>query len=751
MSKEKEIAEENDQTSLNSDAVQESPELTENETKETTDTTNVTTATETEETEVSNEPEEPIEEPVENTTESVEAEQTSDTPVADSVESEEAQSDDPSAAPDTPDINASSSDEAPESAGTSPDVGESTPTPTDTSEPESEVSETTPTAEVATDQQANDSTAGDETELHEDSQGLTEEEHEEDEDVDYTTMSKEELLDAVAHISNNFNIKRANRALNDIKPVYDNLSQAEKEAALQQFTADGGEEADFDFKGNEADVKIEEYFKIIREKRGRFYHDLEKQKDVNLNLKTELLEQLRELVHGEENTTSINALKEIQNKWRSTGPVHQQHNKTLWANYHALINQFYDQRSIYFELKELDRKKNLEAKIDICKRAEELNELENFNDAVKKLNELHDEYKHVGPVPREQQEELWIRFKTASDNIYAKRKEFVASLKETLHQNLEKKLALTDRLNEFVNFNSDRITEWNKRTKEILALQKEWESIGSMPKEKAKEVNKKFWGAFKTFFHHKSEFFKTLESQREGNLKLKQELVDKANALKDSEDWNGTANELKQLQRAWKDIGPVPDKDREPIYQAFKEACDSFFTRRREHSKELESSYEDNLKQKEDICAALEKIADSGKVDPDKIYELQDSYNAIGFVPKKAIKGIQRRYKAAIDLVLQNADNLDDETRSELTSLVKLHHLKSGPHSDQKIHRQEHALKRKINHLENDISTWKNNMGFFANSKNADELMKDFNKKIEKAEEQLQSLKDELRLISNLD
>ena len=164
----------------------------------------------------------------------------------------------------------------------------------------------------------------------------------------------------------------------------------------------------------------------------------------------------------------------------------------------------------------------------------------------------------------------------------------------------------------------------------------------------------------------------------------------------------------------------------------------------------MESSYDGNLKEKEAICIELEEMAGTKTIDPDKVYELQDKYAAIGFVPKKAIKAIQRRYREAIDAVVNNAENLDDDSRNEMASLIRIHGIKSGPHANQKLHRQEHALKRKISNLENDISTWKNNMGFFANSKNADELIKDFNKKIEKAEQELKALKEELSLISSM-
>ncbi|MFY0654734.1 MAG: DUF349 domain-containing protein, partial [Cyclobacteriaceae bacterium] len=567
------------------------------------------------------------------------------------------------------------------------------------------------------------------------------------EQTDFSQMGKEELLATIKDIANKYCLIIQGKTLGAIKNAFDVFANSEKEVALKHFVETGGDKEDFRFKGDEITSKFFEYSNLIRNNRHQHFKQQEKEKDGNLKLKNALLEKLRETVDSEESTASMNSLKEIQTEWRSIGPVPNQHNKTLWANYHALIDRFYDHRSIYFELKELDRKKNLEAKLELCQKAEELDELENFKDAIQKLNELHDEFKHIGPIPKDVQDEVWDRFKTASDLIYSKRKEFVSHIKDQQKENLGKKLELAETIAEFTSFSSDMIKEWNAKTKELLELQKKWETIGAMPRENAKEINKKFWSGFKQFFHNKSEFFKGLESQREGNLKLKQELVEQAQALKSSTDWHKTAEELKGLQQKWREIGPVPEKFRNSIYKSFKEACDDFFNQRRQHNKGLDSEYSENLKKKEDIIAKMEKIATSGDINMEEVYGLQDEFNAIGFVPRKSIRDIQKRYQNTLDKLVNNAKNLDDESKSEFKSLINIHDLKSGPNADQKLNRKEHGLRRKITSLESDISTWKNNLGFFASSKNADELLKDFEAKIKSAEQELASLKEELKLV----
>jgi hypothetical protein len=566
--------------------------------------------------------------------------------------------------------------------------------------------------------------------------------------IDYSTQNKEQLLQHISDIAQNFNLKKAGEPTNEIRDTFNAIISEEENAARTKFIAEGGTKEDFKFFSGNEKMRFDEHYKLIKEKRHHHYKNLEKEKDGNLKLKNDLLERLRQVVDNEE-STSINLLKKLQEEWKSIGPVHQQHNKTLWANYNALLDRFYDHRSIYFELKDLDRKKNLEAKIELCEKAESLDKEEQLNVAIKKLNDLHEEFKHLGPVPREEQENLWIRFKTASDIVYSKRKEHTAELIEQLKANLAVKLELLEELNELTSFDSEKIGEWNAKTKEVLELQKKWESIGGMPREHSKDINKKFWGNFKQFFNNKNKFFKSLDSQREANLEIKQALLDKAEALQDNQEWDKTSNELVKLQNDWKNSGPVPEKHRNAIYKKFKAACDAFFNNRRTHNKDIEADYSDNLSKKAAICEQLETMGSDSSLDAEKVYQLQDGFNSIGFVPRNSIKKIQNRYKKALQTLLDNVSNLSESDFDIFKAAIMVNDVRSGPDADKKIQRQEHALKRKITNLEGDISTWKNNLGFFANSKNAADLLKDFEQKIIDAEASVVKLKAELKIFQS--
>jgi len=582
-----------------------------------------------------------------------------------------------------------------------------------------------------------------------DSEEDQENEDEQEELPDYSSYSKEQLVEAIKEISKSDDFKKVDRIMNQLKPVFDEIYEAERKEALGKFIEDGGEEADFAMKHDELNDRFDANYQLYKDRRRKYYKELEHKKDENLKIKIELLDKLRDMVDAEETIAGLNVIKEIQKEWKSIGPVPGNQSKTLWANYNALLDRYYDQRSILFELKELDRKKNLEAKIELCVKAEELSQSEDVPYAIKHLNDLHDEYKHIGPVPKEEQEPLWQRFKAASDAIYDKRKAFVKNLKESQTDNLVKKEQIIASLEPFLEFDSDVIKEWNSKTKEILAIQKSWEATGQVPKENAKEINKNFWKNFKQFFANKHEFFKRLDGMREENLKKKQEFVAKALELSESTEWNKTADQLKGLQRQWKEVGPVSEKFRESIYQEFKAACDKFFENKRAGSKDAQKEFADNLKAKQDIISQINGL-EPGDLDQLEAYE--QAYGKIGFVPRESIQKVKEDFSKAVqDFIDRSKDVLNDEQREKVKLMAQITKIMSGPNADRKLNQKENSLRKKIGDLQNDIVTWKNNMEFFTSSKTADKLKKEFEEKIEEAEKEIALLKKQLRIVRSID
>lgn len=573
-----------------------------------------------------------------------------------------------------------------------------------------------------------------------------EEDHEEEFDFDFENAEKKDLLAILKEVKNEDSIKKLDKVLKGAKPRFDELFEFAKNEALQKFVSDGNEADAFEYHGEEVDKEFITLHGQLRAKRNKHFKDLNDQKEDNLKRKERLLATLREIVDGEESVKSIDSVKEIQSEWKKIGPVPGVQNNDLWANYNALLDRYYDNRSIYFELKDLDRKKNLTLKQELCVKAESLGQLDDLKSAIVQLNDLHEEYKHIGPVPKEDQEPLWQRFKAASDAVYAKRKEYFDGLKVEFAENLVKKEELIKEVEEFLQFNSDRITEWNDKTKEILELQKKWEVIGGVPKEKAKATNRAFWNSFKKFFSNKNQFFKELESKREENLIKKQELIAKAEELKESDQWDSSAQKFKNLQSEWKDIGPVPEKLRKETYAKFKEACDHFFNRRRDQNKEKFKEYDENLNLKQQICDQIQALADEEQVDLDSAYDLIDNYTSIGFVPKNAIRKIARRFEEAVEKLLSN-EAIEEGDRSDLRNHLEVGRLRNTPGGNRKIQRKENSIRRKISTLENDISTWNTNMEFFANSATADKLKAEMQEKVEAAEKELTELKYQLKSI----
>lgn len=574
-------------------------------------------------------------------------------------------------------------------------------------------------------------------------------EKEEERHLDYSDYSKKQLVQVLESLVKEDDYSRVGAILKEIKKPYDQISKLERKEAFDKYVADGGEKDGFEFRSDELDQRFQKSYSDLKEKRNQYFNSLEKQKERNLNLKLEILEKIRELVDSEETGVSIKSLKELQSQWKEVGVIASSQVKSLWANYNALLDRFYDQRSIYFELKELDRRKNYELKIELCEKAEQLESGENVREIIKQLNELHDEFKHIGPVPKEDQEVVWERFKTASDKIYSKRKDYYDKLKDEFKINAIAKDALVEKVKPFAEFTSDKISDWNSKTKEIISIQKEWELIGSLLKEKAKNINKQFWSSFKTFFHNKGLFFRKIEEERKENLKLKQELVAKAEAIKDSEDFGKTADELKRLQLQWKETGPVPEKYRNEIYLQFKKACDHFFNRRRANSGELEKGYEENLLKKQVLCAELDKMIESNSIDIDRVRTIETEWEQIGFVPKSNIKSIQKQYLDAIRGVTEKVD-LPEVEKQKLMLSAQFNKTNYSVGAEKLLMKKEGALRRQISTLENEVNLWKNNIDFFASSKNADKLKEEFQNKIDNASNQLENLKQQLKVIINI-
>ncbi|MCS6968161.1 MAG: DUF349 domain-containing protein [Cytophagales bacterium] len=580
------------------------------------------------------------------------------------------------------------------------------------------------------------------------------EEDEHDEDVlgerDFSNYTKQQLVEASAKLFGETNFRKVDEMLRLMKVEIDRINKEEREAALQKFLAEGGEEDGFEYKPDPLIEKFYSNYKALKERKAKYYSELEKRRQKNYEQKNAILQQIKALVEGgDTGRSSLEKLKELQQKWKEIGPVPPQLADDLYSSYDALLDRFYSQKNIELELIELDRRKNLAAKLELCEKAEALIHSDNIKSALATLNKLREEYKSIGPVPKDQQEAVWQRFKAAIDALYERKRQRAEEVRRMLEENMKAKQALCAKIEPFAEFYSERITDWNAKTKEIMALQAEWEKIGPAPKEVAKDLNKQFWSNFKQFFAAKGRFFDKLEKIRQDNLAQKIELCRQAEALKDSTDWEAVTATFKKLQEQWKQIGAVPESQREAIYQRFKAACDHFFERKRNRVKIQEQEFEQNLAKKRAICEKIEALANAKETDLSKLEELHKEFLSIGFVPRNQVEKITERLDNAVVAFLNNLP-MSEEEREKIRFKLHLQVLQQNPDANRVIARQEQSLRRKIAALENDISLWKNNVEFFANSKTAEKLRNEFQQKIKAAEARVEKLRTQLRALVSL-
>ena len=467
--------------------------------------------------------------------------------------------------------------------------------------------------------------------------------------------------------------------------------------------------------------------------------------------KKEIVRKLRDLVNGVEDKDTFNKVKELQNLWKEIGQVENSKDRSLWTTYNALLDRFYDNRGIYYELKDLDRKKNLELKSAICDKAESLINDSNVMKSVSKLNELHSEFKHIGPVSKDFQDKIWDRLKKASDEVYKKKKEFISNIKVSLNENLQQKSSLLDEMITLKNFKSDNIREWNSKTKIVLSLKDKWNSIGGIPKPTSKNISKEFWNSFKEFFANKSNFFKKIDESFNSNLKKKQDLIDKVNSLKTSDKWEETSKEIQLIQKEWKKIGKVPIKKKDTIYNEFKEACDFFYERMRVEDKDTIKMYEDNFSKKIEICEKIEALLDSGSFDQDQFFKHQVRFLEIGHVPKDKIDKVKEKFKKTIELVVEKSSkSMDKDDFDKFKFIIELNSLAKNPYSKSKIIKKKSDIIKKINLIQSEIKNLKNNIYYLKESVAADNLKKEYMEKINNSDKEIESLKLQLNLINKV-
>ncbi|MDQ3289850.1 MAG: DUF349 domain-containing protein, partial [Bacteroidota bacterium] len=569
-------------------------------------------------------------------------------------------------------------------------------------------------------------------------------------EIDYSTLPAADLKKQLLKAYKTSDPRKNARQIFEMYRQFEIRVAAEKQDALEKFIADGGDGEDFAFHNSPENLEIERGFQQFRENRNRELKNEEEQKEKNLKRKNELLEQLRALVEAAETKNSADKLKAIQNEWKAIGAVPTSDAQQLWNSYHALLDKFYNNRSIFFELKELDRKKNLQQKIQLCERAEGLLNNPSINASLQELRHLHEEWKNIGPVPNESRDAIWERFIQASERIHERKKEYLNARKAQEQDNLQRKLNVLEIVAPYQTFNSDRINDWRDKTDEIQKIKDQWDSIGLVPKENADEVNRRFWSCYKAFYQHKNAFFKQLDEQKMQNLRHKTELCEQAEALKDSTDWEETKERLIQLQKKWKTIGRVPDKYSDKIWNRFRAACNEFFDRKQNQQQQREAELEKAASEKtafyEKLATRLSSpAATTGSLD--EFNQLLIDWRNFDDQGQKPNGKLEERFYDLLQKYLDTIPDLGYDRKNDLSFQLQLDRLRHHPDATHKLYQKEQNIRKEISTLENDISTLRTNIEFFARSKNAEKLREEYQQRIEEANSRMLLLKKQLRAI----
>ncbi|MGX8713328.1 MAG: DUF349 domain-containing protein [bacterium] len=564
---------------------------------------------------------------------------------------------------------------------------------------------------------------------------------------DYSALGREELVAAMRELLQQ-DVQKIRESVVAIRNRFNDLNREVQNAAFEQFLADGGNKDDYQPANDAVADEMHHLQDKYRAMRQKYMEDLEEQKKRNLEAKQALIEEMRGLIDSEEEQVraSLDKFNAIQERWKSIGEVPREQMNDLWQSYHFQIEQFFNKLKINRELRALDQKRNLEEKIKLCESAEELIMEPSVTKAFKGLQDLRVRWKEVGPVPAEQNEEIWQRFCNAANQIDERRKEYYDQRKEEMDSNLLAKQALVDKAAELTEKHPESTKEWNDTTNALDELLKVWKTIGPVPREVNEEIWNKFKGMIDRHYNEKKEYFGAIREEQEANYQKKVDLCLKAEAIAKREDWKKATEELLQLQQEWKEIGATSRKVSEKVWQRFRKACDEFFAKKGEFFSERRTSEHENLVQKEAILAELKahQFGDDREENLNAIKDFQRRWAEVGFVPMADKERLHKEFRAEIDRIFEQ---LKISAREAEETAYRERIRNAGGNARKFVNSEKQELQEKIEKLRSDLSLWENNLGFLANSKQADLLKQEFEKKMQGARQQIALMQAKLRIL----
>lgn len=552
------------------------------------------------------------------------------------------------------------------------------------------------------------------------------------------------LLDLAAKLADSDDFFEGAKTFRQIKALFDDQIlnfQAEPEN-------DDENAANPEILKQELKLHFEEAFAKFNKRKAEFRQKTEKERLDNLAKKQEIIDKIKEINNAEETEEHINEVRDLQSRWKQIRWVPADRQHEINESYRVQLDIFYDKVTQFYELKQKDRDKNLEFKIELCKKVDELKNEPSVKRSLIMLNKYWDEWKNTGPVPKESAEELYAIFKRTSDEVYELKKAELTRRDEERKRNLELKVAICEKLELLNNTLPDKAKEWVIRANEINEIFEDWKKVGPAPGAENEHIWQRFKTARNQFFAAKNDFFKEKNKVRETNLAQKVALCEQAEAIQNSEDWNGASVELKRLQLEWKKIGPVPEKQTDAIWNRFRKACDTFFNAKSEFYKDEKDKQRQNLDLKRELLEKFEELSNAEDIPAifDQVKALQQEWQGIGYVPYDKKDSISKRYEAVMDKIygaLRNQKNNMNESR------LREHYsaISGSADAPERLNQEARKLKERIRMLETEVQTWENNLGFFSKSSKNNPMVAQMEEKISKGNAQIERLRAELKII----
>ena len=532
-----------------------------------------------------------------------------------------------------------------------------------------------------------------------------------------------------------------------LKTVFYKLHFAEREAQQKAYLDNGGDPEKYQVLPDEDEEIFKAEMTIIKEKRQKAFLALEEEKQQNLKKKETIIEQIKAMITTpDEANKNFDQFKKLQHEWKEIKTIPAEKANELWRNFQLYVEQFYDMLNLNREAREYDFKKNLEKKTKLCEAAEKLAEETDVISAFHQLQELHQEYRETGPVAKELREQIWTRFKAASTVINKRHQQHFETLRAREEENLKKKTVLCEKAEEIAQKENKTSADWEKLTKEIIAIQQEWKTIGFAPQKMNVKIFERFRAACDEFFGRKGEFFKQLKEQFAENAEKKKVLVEKAKALSDSTDWKATSDKLIALQKEWKTIGMAPKKIGDQLWNDFLAACNHFFEARNAVHADSRNEEHQNLSKKRDIISQLKELVEqTGENLHEKVQQLTEQYNKVGHVPYKEKDKLYKEYHEVLDKIYKDlhisaARKRVDNFRNNLK--------KVADRGVDALDNERGRLLRRYEQLKQEVNTYENNLGFLnISSKKGNTLIDEMNHRIQKLKDDMDEVKQKIKAI----